>query len=263
MSPKFTLESFRKDLSPKYKLVPKLDKAIGEFDEEWTFHYEPKEHDLYWHPSGHCMPVASALYDLAQERLNPDPEQDKENRRKFGKYGPVGHFWHQFLQHIMVRYEMVDPDAIERSAFKGWPHGEYPNWTPGHVPKSVESYVPFHACTGSADVAPWTYKSHDYIVDFKTMGSRNFQAVTPSEMFANKYECQMNIYMDFFDYDRALIVGINKDTPHDFKEYEFRRNQPLIDVIYDKWKFVADCLQHSERPDKDDDGSFVLPLEWV
>jgi hypothetical protein len=72
----------------------------------------------------------------------------------------------------------------------------------------------------------------------------------------------MNVYMDFFDYDRALIVAVNKDTPHDFKEFEFRRNQPLIDVIYDKWKFVAECLQDEDRPDADDDLGFELPLEW-
>jgi hypothetical protein len=75
----------------------------------------------------------------------------------------------------------------------------------------------------------------------------------------------MNIYMDFFDYDRALILAINKDTPHDFKEFEFRRNQPLIDVIYDKWKFVV-CQSASkdERPDSDDDNEhFEFPANRV
>src|SRR5688572_13162341 len=109
--PQFTLKDFRRDLSPKYKLVPKLDRAIADFDEEWTFHYEPKVSDLYWHPSGHCVPKPSELYDLAHDRLNDAPE-DREFKRKMAKFGPVGHFWHQFLQHIMVRYEMVPPHAI-------------------------------------------------------------------------------------------------------------------------------------------------------
>jgi hypothetical protein len=252
--PRFTLDDFRKDLSPKYKLVPKLDKAIRDFDEEWDFHYVPKEHDLYWHPSGHCVPVPSILYDLAIDRLND--HHDEDFAKSMRKFGPVGHFWHQFLQHIMVRYDLCAPAAIERLAHKGW--GEK---LPFDVQRDYD-YKSFHACVGQADVAPWTFKGHDYIVDFKTMGSRSFQKVTLPDGFAAKYECQMNIYMDFFDYERALIVAINKDTPHDFKEFEFRRNQPLIDVIYDKWKFVASCLEDKERPDLDDDKDFELPLEW-
>lgn len=247
--PSFTLADFRKDLSPKYKLVPKLDKAIADFDEEWDFHYEPKQHDLYWHPSGHCVPKPSELYDLAYDRLNGE-EEDLEFKRKMAKFGPVGHFWHQFLQHIMVRYEMVPPEAIERSAFKAWSSVGY------HTIRDTEAgatFAPFNAAVGNADVAPWVYKDHPYIVDFKTMSARSFQAVQLPSGFAAKYECQMNIYMDFFDYDHALIVAINKDTPHDFKEFEYRIDADLVSLIYEKWKFVAECLGFDERPDKDDD----------
>lgn len=252
--PNFTLSDFRKDLSPKYKLAPKLEKAIRDFDEEWGFKYEPKEHDLFWHPSGHCVPLASELFDLAHDRLNDVPG-DLEFKRKMAKYGQVGHFWHQFLQHIMVRYEMVDASAIERQASKGI-NGR--PWILSTLPK------PYELVIGNADVAPWNYKGHDYIVDFKTMASRSFQQVTIPYDFAVKYECQMNIYMDFFDYDRALILAVNKDTPHDFKEFEYRRNQPLIDMIYAKWKFVAECLEDDERPDAEDDEAFKnLPLETV
>lgn len=253
--PQFTLADFRKDLSPKFKLVPKLDKAIAGFDEEWTFTYEPKVHDLFWHPSGHCTPKASELYDLAIERLNDGVNEEHE--RSMRKFGPVGHFWHQFLQHIMVRYEMAESYAIERRGSSVWEPGT--NVRRNVVAPNIVA-KPFHACTGSADVAPWTHKGqYDYIVDFKTMGSRSFQRPTLPDSFAEKYTCQMNIYMDFFGYDRALIVAINKDTPHDFKEFEFRRDGELVDAIYTKWQFVASCLEENERPDKDDDEAFALP----
>lgn len=255
--PQFSLADFRRDLSPKFKLVPKLDRAIGEFDEEWTFTYEPKMPDLFWHPSGHCTPAPSTLYDLATDRLNG--EEDSDFKKSMSKYGPVGHFWHQFLQHIMVRFDMVKEDAIEKQSYKGWRTGEPGFWV---YPKSLEEFAPFHACIGSADVAPWVYKDHPYIVDFKTMSSRSFQQITLPKGFAAKYECQMNVYMDMFGYDRALIVAVNKDTPHDFKEFEFRRNQPLVDAIYAKWRFVAECLGDQYRPDTDDDEGFPLPTEW-
>ena len=254
--PKFTLADFRKDLAPKFKLAPKLDKAIADFDEEWTFTYLPKQRDLFWHPSSDCLPKPSELYDHALDRLNPDPEEEKAKRKQFGKFGPVGHFWHQFLQHIMVRYEMAEPSAIERQGFRGWIDGE-----------NGSNLEPFHACSGSADVAPWVYRDHNYIVDFKTMASRSFQRVTLPDSFAAKYECQMNIYMDFFDYDRALILAINKDTPHDFKEFEHRINVDLVSLIYEKWRFVAECLEAGERPDSDDDtyydGKLKEQLETV
>jgi hypothetical protein len=252
--PKFTLADFRKDLSPKYKLVPKLDRAIAGFDEEWDFHYVPKEHDLYWHPSSHCVPLASELYDLARERLNHGPKPDEETQRPLRKYGPVGHFWHQFLQHIMVRYDMCELSDVEREGFKAW--------TPLVKEPGVSAKWdarPFHACVGQADVAPWTHKDHDYIVDFKTMASRNFQRVALPDSFAAKYICQMNIYMDLFGYDRALIVAINKDTPHDFKEFEYRLDHDLVDLIYAKWVYVAGCLEDGQRPDADDDAHFALP----
>lgn len=252
--PKFTLADFRKDLSPKYKLVPKLDRAIADFDKRWAFLYEPKKHDLYWHPSSHCTPEPSILYDLARERLNAWPDEpDPEFKRSMAKYGPVGHFWHQFLQHIMVYYDMCEASAIERESWKRFDGKKDDIFTPD----------PFWACRGLADVAPWTFKGNDYIVDFKTMASRSFQAVTLPNSFAAKYECQMNIYMDLFNYDRALIVAINKDTPHDFKEFEFRLNQPLVDMIYAKWKYVAECLEDNDPPDADDDVDFPLPLEWA
>lgn len=252
--PKFTLDQFRKDLSPKFKLAPKLDKALRDFDESWTFSYEPKEHDTYWHPSSHCTPLPSDLYDMAQERLNPDPEANRDFQRKMAKFSQVGHFWHQYLQHIMVRYGICDIGSVEKEGFKPLYGDEGWAKEPGH----------FLACRGSADVAPWVYQGHDYIVDFKTMASRSFQKVTLPDSFAAKYECQMNIYMDFFGYERALILAINKDTPHDFKEFEFRINQPLVDAIYDKWKFVAACIDADERPDADDDQDFAeLPLESV
>lgn len=242
----------------KFKLVPHLERAIKDFDEEWTFTYEPRKKDLGWHPSGDCIPPPSALYASAIARLHDEPHTDKINK----KYGMVGHFWHQYLQHILVtRTDLAEPYAIERRAIRTWPNGSsplYQNRIEVVNDKIVEA--PFHYATGAADVAPCVIPKYgEYVVDFKTMSSQIYRQVTLPEFFATKYECQINIYMDFFGLEKGLIVAVNKDTPHDMKEFEYRRNDELVAAIYDKWKFVSESILHDDPPGEIDDPYFELP----
>jgi len=121
------------------------------------------------------------------------------------------------------------------------------------------SQGPFGWSTGAGDIAPCSIPNHgDYVVDFKTMSSQMFKQLTIPEYFAKKYEAQINIYMDFFDLDRGLILCVNKDTPHDFKEFEYRRNDDLIAAVYDKWKFVGECVANEDEPDEQADKQFSL-----
>jgi hypothetical protein len=244
--PKFTKDDFRK-AAPRWKLVSHLEKAIAEFDDPWTFTYEPKVGDLAWHPSSDCTPPPSALYESAYRRLNNLP---KEGRTFSRKNGFVGHFWHQFLQHILVaKLGFAEPTAIEATGIKVW--GFDPDLEP----------TAFHYATGKADVAPCSIPKHgDYVVDFKTMQSSQFRQNGIPEHFREKYMCQINIYMDWFGLDNGLIVCVNKDTPHDMKEFEYRRNDGLVEAIYDKWLFVGDCLLHNDPPNDIDDEQFRLPL---
>ena len=91
------------------------------------------------------------------------------------------------------------------------------------------------------------------------MGSYSFNKSEKVLPFADKYECQFNIYMDLFDEDQAMLLAVNKDTPHDFKEFVFERDQNLIDAIYAKWEFVSLSLEADEPPVPDDDRAFALP----
>ncbi len=241
--PKLTKEDFRKAV-PKWKLVHHLERALAEFDEAWEFRYEPKKGDLGWHPSGDCTPVPSVLYESAYLRLNDiAPEGPGFSK----KNGMVGHFWHQYLQHVLVhKVGFASADAIERKGIRCW-------GAPG---------TPFHFAIGSADVAPCVIPQHgEYVVDFKTMNSQSFRQMELPVEFAKKYECQIQIYMDFFGIEKGLIVAINKDSPHDMKEFEYRLSPELVEAIYDKWAFVADCLNHNDRPTDLDDRAYGLPFE--
>jgi hypothetical protein len=242
---------FVKQLAVKYRLVPLLERAIrtlGEFS--WEYKYEPKVGDDAWHPSGDCTP---SLTDLYYQATGAAEEWDRSNMLKTFQ---VGHFWHQYLQEVMVRADLADRSDIERRGTKCWAEQ---GWGPG-VRTAIARPKPYHWATGSADVAPFELDMGPRaVVDFKTMKSMDFKRMDPPAWAVDKWECQGNIYMDWHNCDVALFVGINKDSPHDLKEWEFRRNQPLIDAIYRKWELVSMCLDEGIVPPENEE--IELPLE--
>lgn len=250
----------------KTKLGYHLDKEIGKGDFEWEYKYEPKRDDNAWHPSGHCTPSLAELYHYAKDSqelavvANPDDGAPIEkNATQSENFTPalyktfqVGHFWHQYCQELCARMDFCDSESIERRGTRAWTaddprtvtfSGELEGFTP----------EPYHWTTGSADIAPCNVPGHgEYLIDFKTMGSHVFRPNLPSDDTLVKWECQLNVYMDFFNLEKALIVGINKDSPHDFKEFEFHRNEELVERLYYKWKLVSTCLDEDEEPPHDE-----------
>lgn len=264
-----------RNLARKTKLVQHLDKCIKDTgDFTWQYEYTPKEEDDAWHPSSHCTPSPWELYhyaidsgELTQEApadYNPDTQSgpiQKNRREGFSasilKTFQVGHFWHAYLQWIVInQLGFCEAKHIERRGRKAWSRTEIMANLKGQkssVPK------PFHWVTGSADIAPCVIPGHgDYLVDFKTMGAHDFKPMAAPKWAVGKWECQLNIYMDFFDIEKALIVGILKDSPHDFKEFTFHRNQELVDALYSKWKLVSACLDEGIEPPEDEE--IELPL---
>lgn len=223
----------------KTQLVSYLDRAASNWEGDWEYRYTPKEVDESWHPSGDCTPSVHELWQGAKSVLDGTAEPAFHGMNKTFQ---VGHFWHQYLQHIVLNVlGFCDEKAIERSGRKDW--GDRP----------------FEHVSGSADIAPLILPSgKKLLVDFKTMGSHAFRNNEPPAWAVDKWECQMNIYLDFFDLDEAIILGINKDSPHDFKEFTYLKNQPLIDAIYEKWKLVSMCLYEDVEPPIDED--IELPL---
>lgn len=257
-----------KNMAKRYKLVTHIDKALGEFDEEFEFKYEPKVGDDGWHPSGDCLPAVTSLYwhafeflenrDIAMEAAKAAGVVLPTARPEIGvalrKTFLVGHFVHQLLQHIVLdKLGFCTPDAIERRGERVWGRIDESD------PRVIFPPKPYHWATGSGDIAPCTIPGHgDYIVDFKTMNSRDYNQNGVPAWCADKYEAQIQIYMDFFDVEKAMIVPFMKDSPHSLKEFEYVRNQPLIDAIYNKWEFVSECLDSGTPPTPLDDDLFSL-----
>jgi hypothetical protein len=243
---------FVKNLAVKYKLVPLIERAIRDLGEySWEYKYEPKVSDDAWHPSGDCTP---SLTDLYYQASGAGEEWDRTGMQKTFQ---VGHFWHQYLQEVMVRADLVEPVCIERRGMKVWGPEDYAQRPdPWGVPLLRR---PYHWATGSADVVPWEHDGVRAVIDFKTMKSMDFMRNDPPAWAVDKWECQANVYMDWHNCDIAIFVGINKDSPHALKEWEFHRNQPLIDAIYQKWELVSVCLDEGVVPPEGEE--IELPLE--
>ena len=256
--PKSEKYNFSRNLVKRHKLVTHLDRYLGTEIEDFHFHYEPKVPDDAWHPSGHCTPSVTELYDIATGNI-----EKKDWGTSMLKTFMVGHFWHQLLQKAVVDLGFADESAIEVKGVRYWGDLDVPDHTQNHTEGTTRFFhKPYHWATGAGDVAPCSIPGHgDYVIDFKTMSSHQYKSSGIPEWAADKYEAQINIYMDFFDLERGIIVPICKDTPHEFKEFEFVRNQPLIDMIYNKWEFVSECLDMNEPPDELDNDCFdITPL---
>lgn len=244
----FNKDNLVKNMVLNHKLVTHLDRAIAKFDEPWEFKYEPKQDDDAWHPSGHCTPSLHELWLHAQHR---EVEDISPSLRKTFM---VGHFYHQYLQHVVLhKLGFAHEHSIERRGAKVW------QWLDSADPDVASLPKPWNWATGSADIAPCKIPHHGlFVVDFKTMNTLDYKRNHPPERFADKWECQLNVYMDWFDLERGLVVAVQKDSPHEMKEFEYRRNEPLIAAIYEKWNIVAQCLDEGIEPPADEE--FPLPL---
>lgn len=236
---KFTKDSFVRNLAQGRLLVQYLDR-YDKYDQPFEFKYSPKTGDDAWHPSGDCLPSVQELYDNATQ-----PMVKNSHSPSLQKAFLVGHFWHQVLQNVLVDMGFAEPSAIERKGKRVWGKDN------AGEPK------PYHWATGAGDVAPLVLPNWEGILDIKTMNKRGFDRANTTgllpERFADKYEAQINIYMDLFDQDHGMILAVNKDSPHGFLEFVFDRNQDLIDSIFAKWRLVSDLIDNEDRPFPDGD----------
>lgn len=224
MTTKIDMSKLNYKMGKRYKLVPLLEKAIvNHAEDEWQFTYQEKLRDHHWHPSGHCLLPPSQLFLIATDA----PREYEPISNSLRKTYQVGHYWHQWLQYLCVTADICRRDDVERHEV--WKYGE----------------GPYESVSGSADICPLRLGEWYGGVDFKTMNQEQYEKPEFSEYFGQKYECQMNIYMHLFDVDNWLIFCINKNNG-EFKEYEYIRNQPLIDVILDKFEFVSEAVRNGD-----------------
>lgn len=235
--------SFAKALAQKNILTPHINAYLdkGVFPDEWNIKIKPnKPKDDAFHPSGDCLPCPRELYFAHTGQYSKYAKQDSTSHKNFN----VGHFWHGWLDCIVV-------DGL---GFSTW----------DQVERECQFVAEHWWGKGSADIASCTIPGKgEYLIDWKTMNARMF-AMEPTgtqlEPILLKYKYQVNMYMHWTGKERTIIVGVEKDTPHNFREFVFDFEPALLEPVYEKWDAVAAAIRTGTPPDCDCDDCPVQHL---
>lgn len=222
------MASLLRSLAKNEVLVPHLDGyfARGEFPDYIDLGIHPnKPGDDAFHPSGDCYPCAQEIYLRKTGGL---PSRITGSTQKTFM---VGHFWHALLQSVLIEMGFTEERYIEAKVSR---HEE--NWW----------------ATGSADVLRCEIPGFGpALIDFKTMNDFTFKQPDIDKVLLEKWTLQTNCYLQWSgqeDIKHAIIVGVQKGTPHEFREFIIPRNESLLDDVYKKWDVVAEALRTNTIP---------------
>ena len=225
--------SFAKHFQKNEILVPHLNNwfANAKFDDEIPFAisiHPNKEKDDAFHPSS-ATKCSRALF--AQFRKDLPEEKPPADAQKIFMFG---HFSHAIIQKIVVELGFCDDADIEK---------EY------DFHFETELGNPYRV-RGFLDIARCTIPNRGtYLVDIKTMNARIYAQQTLPEATMEKYEAQVKLYLEFENLDEAIILAVEKDTPHRFREIIVKRDTDFVDGTIERWEDVVDALAQGRVPD--------------
>lgn len=201
--------------------------ARGKFPETWDVQIRNhKERDSHFHPSSHCFTPPHDLWLAMQGRLI-SPKISPALRRTFD----CGHMWHGYLQEMLIEMGLVTRPNVER-----------------HLICIVEGRYGQAVGSGTADLVDVEIPGHgQWLVDIKTMSKPEFEAGA-SQFTFQKWEAQVSCYMDWLGTEKAMVLAVCKDSPHQMREYQIVKNKLLLSQIYDRWSYVADCVRNDREP---------------
>lgn len=222
---KLNVEKLLKDLKRNNKLVPHINwyQDKQEFPPAWTIEIQnTKEPDPYFHPSSDCFTNPVQLY---YEKLGTVPKEPILHplRRVFD----CGHFWHGYYQNILIDMGFITKENVEKQFTK-------------QLSYDGTDFIG----RGTLDLLDVTIPglTTKYIVDIKTMNDKEFDE-GPSDRTFQKWEAQVNLYMDWTGNHSAFILAVRKGgtknsngrPQHDLEEFTIQYKPELIAEIYSRW----------------------------
>ena len=224
---------FSKHLTRNEILVPYLNNyfATANWPDNWQFTVHPnKEKDDAFHPSSALM-CLKALWFKMEGYEFPEELKDFGQQKNF----LFGHFYHTTLQWIMVEgLGFATWDDIEKEF-------DFHLETPKGNPYRVRGFVDIAKC-----VIPNT---DPFLVDIKTMNARIYAQSPTPDFWVEKFEAQVRMYLDFTGLDKAVVLLVEKDSPHRFKELVIERDDLFVDQIVEGWESVVDARAEGIIPD--------------
>jgi hypothetical protein len=195
-----------------------------------------KEDDGHFHPSYHCQ---MTVEELVKDRLNPEPETYSASTKKTFD---TGHFWHGYIQAALVEMGFVAPENVERKFL--WPLPDLPVYGFETVSRTTPLRV-----SGTVDLLDVEIPGKGtWLVDIKTTASHTFLDLEKTGLYP-KYVAQVNVYADRAERNNALILVVEKDSPHRFREIQIQRDSTLLAEIYERWLTAAEVIGNEQaRP---------------
>jgi len=199
-----------------------------------------KEEDLAFHPSS-ALKCSRELYAMLAEEL-PHGKHALEAQKNF----MIGHMYHGLFQWIIVEgLGFAEWDQIEKEFDFGWDKSKA-DFDGSCVTESGNPY----RVRGYLDVARCTIPNvGEYLVDIKTVNSRLYNQANLPYSTMEKYEAQVKLYLEFEDLPEAIILAIEKDSPHRFKEFRIQRDPDFVNDVVLRWESVVDAVALGELPD--------------
>jgi len=203
-------------------LTPHIDRFLADqsnLPAKWslTIHNRKEKRD-YGEADVRFSPSSDTLLtveELVQKYTVGTPEEPVSAalRRTFD----CGTMWHEYIENVLLEMKFIEESGLER-----------------YMIKKIERPSGIAYTSGLGDLVGVEIPgSGKWLVDVKTMNSRSFQNPFPGMM--EKYIAQINLYGDWFEYDKLMILAIRKDSPHDFKEIIVPPNPELVESIYERW----------------------------
>lgn len=213
-------------------LVPHINayQARANFPAVWNIEIRnQKPEDGHFHPSSDAFAPPLDLWKAKKGLLLRSPITPAL-RRTFD----CGHMWHGYLQEMLIEMGLVERGNVERYIAKT---------------RADQHGRPF-TCAGTADLVDVDVPGHGkWLVDIKTMNHTEF-GQGASDKTLLKWKAQVSCYMDWLGAERAFVLAICKDSPHDMREYQIQKDDTLLGEIYDRWGYVAQCLRADVEPDE-------------
>lgn len=175
----------------------------------------------------------------------PRGSQDSESIKNF----LVGHMWHELMQWVCVEgLGFADWSSVEKPHAVRSDGAEFDQGDPDACAEVTDLMKNGGWWgKGSIDVARCEIPDRGtYLIDFKTSGSFPFKSA--QEPY-DSYIAQLQIYMDWEDVDRGIILYINKDSGHDLKEFVIERDPSIAEEIYRKWDVVSQAIVDGIPPE--------------
>ena len=209
-------------------LIPHIEtyQSQGNFPDKWIIEINNfKKDDGHFHPSSDALLSPKELWDRKKSKSEPI---SSALRRTFD----CGHMWHGYLENILIDMEFIKLEHVE-------------------VYRTKKIVTKRGGCigAGTADLAEVNIPGYGtWLVDIKTMNKPLFETGVDQHTLA-KWNAQVNCYGDWFESEKMMILAICKDSPHAMREYIIQKDQRLLDEIYDRWAYVAQCLRVDMEPD--------------